>query len=65
LTYNGKDFMPLFDQYWWSGREHYGIIISEQLPIGELARCMLRLLNSVSADEMKNNYKNLGEFAQK
>lgn len=65
LTYNSKDYASLFDQYWWAGREHYGIIVSEQLPIGELLRRVLRFLNTVSADEMRNNYKNLGEFAEK
>jgi predicted nuclease of predicted toxin-antitoxin system len=65
LTYNSKDYAPLFDQYWWTGREHYGIIVSEQLPIGELLRRVLRFLNTVTADEMRNNYKNLGEFVER
>ena len=65
LTYNSKDYAPLFDQYWWAGREHHGIIVSEQLPIGELLRRVLRFLNIVTADEMRNNYKNLGEFAER
>jgi len=65
LTYNAKDYAPLLDKYWWAGREHYGIIVSEQLPIGELLRRVLRFLNAVTADEMRNNYKNLGEFAER
>ena len=55
----------LFDEYWWTGKEHLGIIVSEQLPIGELLRRVLRFLNTVTADEMRNNYKNLGEFAER
>lgn len=65
LTYNSKDYAPLFDQYWWSGREHHGIVVSEQLRIGELLRRVLRLLNTVTADEIRNNYKNLGEFRER
>ncbi|MFQ5814310.1 MAG: DUF5615 family PIN-like protein [Anaerolineae bacterium] len=65
LTYNTKDYAPLFDEYWWAGREHYGLIVSEQLPIGELLCQVLRFLNTVTADEMQNNYKDLGEFAER
>ncbi len=63
LTCNISHFASLFDEYWQEGREHYGIIVSEQLPIGEMLRRVLNLLNSVTADEMRNNWKNLAEFA--
>jgi len=65
LTYNIKDYPPLLDEYWWADRQHHGIIVSEQLPIGELLRRVLRFLNAVTADEMRNNYKNLAEFAER
>jgi hypothetical protein len=65
VTCNIRHFAPLFDAYWQAGQEHYGIIVSAQLPIGEMLRRVLLLLNSVSADEMRNNYKNLAEFAQR
>ena len=29
LTYNSQDFVPLLDKYWRMGREHYGVIVSE------------------------------------
>jgi predicted nuclease of predicted toxin-antitoxin system len=62
VTHNAHDFEPLVDQYYAQGKEHFGLIIAEQLPIGELLRRLLRLLNTVSADEMKNSYRDLGEF---
>ena len=65
LTFNIKDFAPLFEEYWHKGREHYGIIVSEQIPLGEVLRRTLRLLNTVTFEEMKNNTKNLGEFADR
>ncbi|RLC84450.1 MAG: hypothetical protein DRI79_12865 [Chloroflexi bacterium] len=65
LTCNIRHFAPLFDEYWRAGREHYGIIVSEQLPIGEMLHRLLQLLNSMTADEMRNNYKNLAEFAER
>lgn len=63
LTCNAKDFAPLSDSWWQTGRQHYGIIVSEQLPLGEMLRRMLRLLDSISADTLENGYRNLAEFA--
>jgi hypothetical protein len=65
LTCNISHFASLFDEYWQAGREHSGIIVSEQLPIGEMLRRVLNLLNSVTADEMRNNWKNLAEFVER
>ena len=62
LTHNARDFEPLFRELWHKGRDHFGLIVSEKLQIGELLRRTLRLLESVTADEMKNNFRNLGEF---
>lgn len=63
LTCNIKDFEPLFEAWWLAGRNHSGIIVSEQLPVGEMLRRLLRFLNQVSANEMENRYRDLGEFA--
>ena len=65
LTFNQRHFEPLYEEYWNAGKEHYGIIVSEQIAVGEMLRRTLKLLNSVSAGEMKNNFKNLGEFAER
>jgi predicted nuclease of predicted toxin-antitoxin system len=65
LTCNAKDFAPLFDKWWEVGKEHYGIIVSEQLEFGEMLRRILKLLDSVTADEMRNNYLNLARFAER
>jgi len=63
VTYNAKDFLPPFDRWWESGRQHYGVIVSEQLAFGEMLRRLVNLLQRVTVDEMRNNYKNLAEFA--
>jgi len=54
----------MFDEWWNAGQSHHGIIVSEQLPVGEMLRRTLKLLNTVTADEMMNNIKNLAEFAE-
>jgi hypothetical protein len=65
LTFNIKHFTSLFEIYWNAGTAHYGVIVSEQIPFGELLRRALNLLNTVTADEMKNNIKYLGEFVER
>ena len=65
LTFNIKHFKPLFEAYWNAGKEHYGLIVSDQIAFGELLRRTLHLLNSVTADEMRNNIKYLSEFAER
>lgn len=65
LSRNRNDFIRLAQEYEKDGREHYGIIITQQLPLGELARYLLRLLDSVTADEMKNTFRYLSDFADR
>ena len=63
LTCNARHFEPLFEKWWQAGHKHYGVIVSEQVPIGEMLRRVMRLLDTVSADEIENGYRDLAEFA--
>ena len=65
VTHNTKHFVPLFDEWWFAEKKHYGIVVSAQLPIGELLRRTLRFLNTVTADEMANNIVYLAMFADR
>ncbi len=62
LTHNIKDFEPLYRKWWEAGRTHAGIIVAPQWETGELVRRLLKLLDTLTSDEMVNNYKHLGEF---
>ena len=53
-TFNAAHFVSLHKRYLREGIAHSGIIVSEQLEVGEAARRLLALLNRVSADEMRN-----------
>lgn len=64
LTCNARDFTPIFEDYWFAGRNHSGVIVSEQLELGELIRRVVALLDTVAADEIHNNWKNLAEFTR-
>ena len=65
LTYNAQDFIPLARVWYAAGREHAGIILSEQFSqrqFGELLRRMLQLLASLTADEIYNRIVFLQQF---
>jgi len=62
LTCNAGDFTLIFEDYWDAGREHGGVIVSEQLEFGEMLRRVGRLLDTVNAADLRNNWKNLAEF---
>ena len=65
LTHNEKDFKPLAQKWEQVRREHYGIVVTEQSSIGVVLRRLLRLLDSVTADEMKNTFRYLSDFADR
>jgi hypothetical protein len=65
LTFNERDYLLLAQQWAVEGRYHGGILLSDQFTrrqLGELLRRVLRLLNTVSADEMINSIRYLTEF---
>lgn len=62
VTFNFDDFTLLHEQYRAEGKEHWGIILSTEESIGTLVHRLLRLLNSASADELKNRIVWLNQF---
>lgn len=54
FTYNIKDFIQLHNQFVKSGEEHFGIIVSQQLQIGEALKRILSSLLIHDKDSMKN-----------
>ena len=64
LTFDkdGGRFVDLVAEWFYAGRSHHGLIVSAQLPRGELFRRVLNLLNSVTGDDMMNSVRFLEEF---
>ena len=58
LTHDLKDFVPLARAWYRAGHEHGGVILSaqpgEDISYGELLRRLLRLLDTLTADDMVN-----------
>ena len=62
VTFNVKDFIPLAHEYLAEGKEHYGIVVSNEIPQGELKKRVTNLLESISEDELKNMVRFLQDF---
>ena len=65
LTNNDRDFSPMARHWADAGRNHTGILISEQFrnrELGEFLRRLVRFLDTVPADEMCNTVRYLSEF---
>ena len=54
FTFNTADYVKLHLAWLNNGQDHFGIIVSEQLPIGETSRRLLNLLNQVTAQDVRN-----------
>ncbi|MBE7531121.1 MAG: DUF5615 family PIN-like protein [Chloroflexi bacterium] len=57
LTHNRHDFETLAREYVSAGKTHYGIILAVRNPPYEVVRRLMRFLNHVTADEMKNQVR--------
>lgn len=62
VTFNIRDFIPLAIQYFDDGKEHYGVVVSDQISQGELQRRVTNLLKKIIADELKNTIRFLQDY---
>lgn len=54
LTHNIKDFRILFDSYAAQGKNHFGIVVSEQIHFNELLKRTLKFHSLNTQDSVKN-----------
>lgn len=57
LTHNRADYEALAERYFHGGQSHFGIIIALHRSPYDIARRVLAILNSVTADEMENRLR--------
>src|SRR6266508_3927193 len=62
VTFNIKDFIPIAIRYFDDGKEHYGIVVSEQISQGELQRRVTNFLKKITVDELKNTVRFLQDY---
>lgn len=63
VTFNVADFVQLHTDYLHGNINHWGIIVSKRVPIGEVVKRMLHLLNGLTADEMQNRLEYLTDWS--
>ena len=57
VTFNVSDFVRLHNRWIDDGREHAGIVVSKQLPVGESLRRLLVLLQKENGDSMRGQVR--------
>ncbi|MCX6376261.1 MAG: DUF5615 family PIN-like protein [Armatimonadetes bacterium] len=57
FTHNRADFETLARTYAARGQSHYGIILATRHPAREIVRRLTRILNQVTADEMRDHVR--------
>lgn len=55
FTFNAGDFDRLHKEYLKSGKNHFGILLSKQIPIGETIKRLTKFLFEHSSEEIRNN----------
>ncbi len=62
VTFDIGDFSLLHEEYMAIDKEHWGIIFSHREVIGTLLHRLLRLLNSMTAEDLRNKIQWLNDF---
>lgn len=55
FTFNSGDFSSLHDEYINIGKNHFGILLSKQIPLSESMKLLNTFLYKHTAIEIKNN----------
>ena len=62
FTFNTRDFARIHREWQEQDRHHAGIVVSEQAPVGQLMRRILRLADTLSAEDMIDRLEFLGSW---
>jgi hypothetical protein len=62
FSFNRGHFAHLHNLFLQQGRQHAGIIVSDQLEIGVVLRRLLKLIDSLSSEDMTNRLEFLGNW---
>lgn len=62
ITHNKKDFILLHKHFLEKKKQHHGIILSDQQPIGILLKRAMKLWFALNSEEMKNRLEFLSTW---
>lgn len=63
LTFNVRHFELIHAAYLMAGQAHWGVLLSKEEPVGVLVHRLLRLVNTLSAEDLKNQARWLSDFS--
>ena len=63
LTFNVRHFERVHADFLMAGHEHWGVLLSTEEHVGVLVHRLLRLVNTLSAEDLKNQARWLSEFS--
>lgn len=55
FTFNAGDFDRLHKEYLNAGKNHFGILLSKQIPLGEAIKRLTKFLFTHSGENIRNN----------
>jgi hypothetical protein len=62
FTFNTRDFARLHAEWHEQGRHHAGIVVSDQVQVGQLVRRLLKLVGALSAADMRDRLEFLSNW---
>lgn len=62
ISFNSRHYAPLARAYFFSEKEHAGIVVSKVIDMPEMIRLLINLLETAAPDDLKNSFKWLQEF---
>ncbi len=62
LSYNKRDFARIHYEFIKINKSHSGIVLSDQLPVGQVLKRLMRLYFSLSAHTMRNRLEYLSAW---
>jgi hypothetical protein len=62
FTFNTRDYAKLHQQWISENRHHAGIIVSDQIYIGQIIRRLLRLMDARTAVDLRDSLEFLGNW---
>lgn len=62
LSYNKKDFAKIHYEFMKNDKSHTGIVLSNQLPIGQVLKRLMRLYFTLSKEEIRNRLEYLNAW---
>ena len=62
FSHNVADFVKIHKEFVKAGDRHLGMILSKQLPIGEIVKALLRLLSHLREEDVTNRIVSLSDW---